>query len=272
MKKSLTTCLLLISLLTIFSLTPITNQVPLSRASKQLPVPVDLVANWDFTITEPGGWEGNDHNATKPAFWHFTGDTTGPKEQYHLINDTENGGDADTLFLQPTRANQEHTIMFWQDFIPLDINQVTIQFRSCATGPSALILLYGLNASITSDTPLPNGTHSYLLTLHPHINETPGYWTNYTTITHDLININATYHHYRIHWQLIEAPGKPDAQLYINYCRVTGPQIPLFPPPLELFSVISTIIFVGITIVLFVLMIFSYLKQEGKLHFPKFRQ
>ncbi len=272
MRKTLLICLLLVSLITGFSLTPITVNYSVFGAVKQ--IPVDLVPNWDFTETEPGGWEGNDHNVTKPTFWHFTGDTDGPKEQYRLINDTENDGDADTLFLQPTRTNQDHTIMFWQDFTPLDINHVTIQFRSCATGPSALILLYGLNASITSDTPLPNGTIPYLHTLHPHLNETPGYWTNYTTVTQTLSNVNSSYHHYRVHWQLIENPGKPDAQLYINYCRVTEPQLPLPPllPPPGALPFIYALIVIVVTVILLTLMVLSYLKQEGKLNFPKIRQ
>jgi hypothetical protein len=271
MRKSLTICLLLVGLFIALYQTPAIQYHLASGSAKQLPVPIDLVPNWDFTETEFGGWAGNDHNATKPAFWHFTGDTDGAKEQYHLINDTANNGDDHTLFLQPTRTNQGHTIMFWQDFTPLDINHVTIQYRSCATGPSAVILLYGLNASTTSDTPLPNGTLPYLASLHPQINETPSYWTNYTAVTISLSNINTTYHHYRIHWQVIEAPGKPDAQLYIAYCRVTEPQIPLpsFPPLFGAFPVIYALIVFVVTILLFVLMGLSYLKQEGKLHFPK---
>lgn len=266
MKKVYAAGLLLLGLLIAFAHAPITRGLQISSSTKQLPVSVDLVSNWDFTDTESGGWEGNDHNAIKPAFWHFSGDTNGPKEQYRLINDTENDGDAHTLFLQPTRANQEHTIMFWQDFTPLDINQVTIQYRSCATGPTALILLYGLNASITSDTPIPNGTIPYLTTLHPSLNETPGYWSNYTTVTISLSNLTNTYHHYRIHWQLIEAPGKPDAQLYITYCRVTEPQL-LLPPIWT--PLIIPIIGVVAGIIVSIIMLLFYLKQEGKLRFPR---
>jgi hypothetical protein len=266
MKKAYVVGLLLLGLLIAFSHTPITRGLQIASSTKQLPFSVDLVSNWDFTETEPGGWDGNDHNVSKPTFWHFSGDSTGPKEQYRLINDTENGGDAHTLFLQPTRANQEHTIMFWQDFTPLDINYVTIQYQSCATGPTALFLLYGLNASITSDTPLPNGTIPCLTTLHPSLNETPGYWSNYTTVTISLSNLANTYHHYRIHWQLIEAAGKPDAQLYITYCRVTGPSLPLLPiwPPF----VIPIIGLVGGIIVSIIMLLF-YLKQKGKLQLPK---
>ncbi|MFX1581741.1 MAG: hypothetical protein ACFFCJ_05920 [Promethearchaeota archaeon] len=274
MKQSHTVNLLLFGVLLVFSLTLIFPSPRVIGSSLQLPVPVDLVSNWDFTESEPGGWDGNDHNVSKPMFWHFSGDSNGPKEQYRLINDTENGGDADTLFLQPTRTNQEHTIMFWQDFTPLDINHVTIQYRSCATGPSAVILLYGLNESIAPDTPLPNGTLPYLTTLHPCLNETPGYWTNYTTVTCSLTNFNTTYHHYRIHWQIIEAPGKPDAQLYINYCRVTEPQLPLppFPPLPGVLPMIYTVLVIVVIAVLMTVMVLSYLKHEGKLNFPSIRQ
>ncbi len=274
MKKSHTICLFLLGLLVAFSQTPIVLNQRVSGSTEQFLVPIDLVPNWDFADTEPGGWDGNDHNVSKPTFWHFSGDTNGPKEQYQVINDTENDGDADTLFIQPTRTNQEHTIMFWQDFTPLDINSVTIQYRSCATGPSAVILLYGLNDSVTSDTPLPNGTLPCLTYLNPVFNETPGYWCNYTTVTVSLSNLSNSYHHYRIHWQIIEAPGKPDAQLYIAYCRVTGNQIPLPPLPPFLWSLptIHVLIIVIATIVIFVIMALFYLKQEGKLHFPKIGQ
>ncbi|MFX1245683.1 MAG: hypothetical protein ACFE8F_12075 [Promethearchaeota archaeon] len=266
MKKAYAVGLLLLGLLIAFSPTPITRGLQLSSSTKQLPVYIDLVPNWDFAEIESGGWDGNDHNASKPTFWYFTGDTTGPKEQYRIINDTANGGDVHTLFLQPTHANQEHTVMFWQDFTTLDINQVSIQYRSCATGPTALILLYGLNASITPDTPLPNGTIPYLTTLHPSLNETPGYWSNYTTATISLSNLPNTYHHYRIHWQLIEAPGKPDAQLYITYCRVTGPQLllPLIWPPIAI-----PIIGLVAGIIVSIIMLLVYLKKTGKLHLPK---
>jgi hypothetical protein len=228
-----------------------------------------LVSNWNFTETDLGGWDGNDHNVSKPSFWHFTGDSSGPKEQYCIINDTENNGDADTLFLQPTRTNQDHTIMVWQDFTPLAIDHVTIQFHSRATGPAALILLYGLNASITPDAPLPNGTLPCLTSLHPHHNETPGYWPTYTTTTISLSNLTTTYHHYRIHWQILEAPGKPDAQLYITYCRITEPQSPLPPlPPIWTGPVIPLIGFVA-GIIISIIMVLFYLHHQGKLHFPK---
>ncbi|MDO8056527.1 MAG: hypothetical protein Q6361_06665, partial [Candidatus Hermodarchaeota archaeon] len=159
-----------------------------------------------------------------------------------------------------------HTIMFWQDFTTLDINHITIQYRSRATGPTALLLLYGLNASTSSDTPLPNGTLPCLTTLHPSLNETPGYWSNYTTVSISLSNLTNTFHHYRIHWQLIEAPGKPDAQLYITYCRVTGPTLPL--PPIWTPLVIPIIgLVAGITVSIIAFLF--YIKQQGKLHLPK---
>jgi hypothetical protein len=268
-KKSYAVYLLLLGLLIAFAHSPLTQSHQISAAAKQLPVSVDLVLNWDFTDTEPGGWEGNDHNVTKPTFWHFTGDTTGPKEHFRLINDTENDGDAHTLFIQPTRTNQEHTIMFWQDFITLDISQVTIQYRSCATGPTALILLYGLNASVATDTPIPNGTLPPLTILHPNLNETPGYWPTYTTRTISLSNLTNSYHHYRIHWQLIETPGKPDAQLYITSCRVTGLQLPL--PPIWIPPVFPLIAFVT-GIILSIIMLLFYLKKHGKFQFLQRRQ
>lgn len=264
MKKTYPICLPLLGLLLTFSLISILQPPQVTGFAHQPFGSVDLVANWDFTEAEPGGWEGNDHNATKPTFWHFSGDTNGPKEHYRLINDTENDGDANTLFLQPTRTNQEHTIMFWQDFTTLDISQVTIQYRSCAPGPTALILLYGLNASITADTPLPNGTLTPLTTLHPHLNETPGYWPTYNTRTISLSNLTNSYHHYRIHWQLIETPGKPDAQLYIASCRVTGLQLPL--PPTWIPPVFPLIAFVT-GIIISIIMLLFYLKQHGKFHF-----
>ncbi len=271
MKKSYTVCFLLLGLLIAFSPTPINRSHQIAASTKQFPISVDLVSNWDFITTELGGWEGNDHNATKPAFWQFSGDTDGPKEQYRIINDTENEGDAHTLFLQPSRTNQEHTIMFWQDFTPLDINHVTIQYRSCATGPTALILLYGLNASITPDTSIPNGTLPSLTTLHPSVNETPGYWSNYTTVTISLSNITNSYHHYRIHFQLIETPGKPDAQLYIAYCRITEPQSPPLLPPIWISYVIPLIGLVTGLLVSLGMFLF-YLKQKGKLRLPPLRR
>ncbi len=234
---------------------------------------VDLVPNWSFADTELGGWEGNDHNATKPTFWYFTGDATGPKEQYRVINDTENDGDADTLFLQPAQTNQGHTIMFWQDFIPIDINHVTIHSQSRATGPSAILLLYGLNASIAPDTPFPNGTLPCLMYCQPYNNETPGYWPSYTNTTISLSNLTNTYHHYRIHWQIIEAAGKPDAQLYITYCRITElqPLIPPLPPVWVIPGIYALIILVA-GIAISIIMTLFYLKQKGKLHFPKITQ
>ena len=267
MKKAAAVSVFLLGLLCVLSLPPITRCLSPFSSTKQLPVPFDLVSNWDFIEAEPGGWEGNDHNASKPTFWNFAGDTTGPKEEYRIINDTENDGDAHTLFLQPTHTNQEHTIMFWQDFTTFDINSVTIQYRSCATGPTALILLYGLNASITPDTPLPNGTLPCLTTLHPSLNDTPGYWSNYTTVTTTLSNLPNTYHHYRIHWQLIETPGKPDAQLYITYCRVTGLTLPLLPPTWTSFIIPIMGLVAGLIISL--IMLLFYLKQKGKLQLPK---
>ncbi len=267
MKKSLTLCLILIGLLAGTSLSPITQYNPVLGSTNQILVPVDLVTNWNFTETEPGGWEGNDHNASKPTVWHFTGDTNGPKEQYRVINDTENDGDADTLFVQPARTNQAHTIMLWQDFTPLDISYVTVHFRSRATGPSALILLYGLNASISSDTPLPNGTLPCLTYLHPYNNETPGYWPPYTNVTLSLSNLTNTYHHYRIHWQITELPGKPDAQLYITYCRIIEAQFPL--PPTWGAPGIHALLVVVTGIVISIIMVLFYLKHQGKLQFPK---
>jgi hypothetical protein len=264
MNNSKTLGLLFVGFLFVFSSIPIMQPSSVSASLRQLPVPVDLVANWNFAVTESGGWEGNDHNATKPAFWYFAGDTNGPKEHYRLINDTENDGDADTLFLQPTRTNQEHTVMLWQDFTTLDISQVTIQYRSCAAGPTALIVLYGLNASTAADTPLPNGTLTPLTMLHPHLNETPGYWPTYTTRTISLSNITNSYHHYRIHWQLIETPGKPDAQLYIASCRVTGFQLPL--PPMWIPPVFPLIAFVT-GIIISIIMLLFYLKEHGKFQF-----
>ncbi len=271
MKQPPILCLLLISFLASFSLIPIIQYSPGLGSTLPLQMPIDLVSNWNFSETEPGGWEGNDHNASKPTCWYFTGDANGPKEQYCVINDTANDGDEDTLFLQPTHTNQDHTIMFWQDFTPVDINQVTIHCQSRATGPSAVILLYGLNASVTSDTPLPNGTFPCLTYLNPHNNETPGYWPTYTNTTISLSNLTNTYHHYRIHWQLIEARGKPDAQLYITYCRITESQSPLPPtlPNLGLSPIVfAFIVFIG-TIIILGVMALLYLKQEGKLHFPK---
>ncbi len=264
MNKPQIVCLLLVSLLTAFSHIPVSHILQVSVSANQPPGSIDLVSNWDFAETEFGGWEGNDHNVTKPTFWHFSGDTNGPKEQYRIINDTENDGDAHTLFVQPARTNQGHTIMFWQDFTTLDINQVTIQYRSCAAGPTALILLYGLNASITADTALPNGTLLCMCTLHPHLNETPGYWPTYITRTIPLSNLTNGYHHYRIHWQIIEAPGKPDAQLYIASCRVTGLQVPL--PPIWIPPVLPLIGFV-VGIIVSILMLLFYLKKNGKFDF-----
>ncbi|MFW9831108.1 MAG: hypothetical protein ACFFD8_04985 [Candidatus Thorarchaeota archaeon] len=269
MKKSLALGLLLVGLITSFSLTSFIETHPVVGSAKQFPIPVDLVPNWNFTDTEFGGWDGNDHNASKPTIWHFTGDSTGPKEQYCVINDTDNEGDADTLFLQPTHTNQAHTIMFWQDFTPVDINQVTIHYCSRATGPSSVFLLYGLNASIIPDTPLPNGTYPCLRLLHPHNNSTPGYWPTYTSVSVSLSNLTTPYHHYRIHWQITEVPGKPDAQLFITYCRVTEPQLlPPILPFLGAIPVIHAIIIVITVIVILVIMALLYLKQEGKLHFP----
>lgn len=269
MKKSFPACLVFIGLLTAFCFSSLTTNHAFASGHQSLQVPIDLVANWNFSTIEPGGWEGNDHNVSKPTHWQFWGETNGPKECYHVINDTVNEGDADTLCLKPTRTNQEHVIMFWQDFTTVNINQVTIQHRSRATGPSAVILIYGLNASVTEDTALPNGSLPCLAYIYPQDNnETLGYWPTYSDYTIYLSNLANTYHHYRIHWQVTELAGKPDAELYVTYCRVTGTPLPQLPPfwyP----PFIGVIIVVIATIVILVGFGLFYLKQEGKLHLPK---
>lgn len=263
----------LLALLAVYCFANVPLYSSTTGTEKNLLEMVDLVENWNFTETEYGGWDGDNHtNIVKPTHWKFAGDNDSSNEQYRVINDTANGGDTDTLFAQPTRTNHKESVMFWQDFTATDINSVTIQHHSKA-GKRALILLYGLNSSVSEDTALPAGSTSYIAYIDPITDpENPEYWSTYTNYTVNLFNLTNTYHHYRIHWEITEWPGTPPAALYVSYCRVTESTTPpttpttTIPPLHEIPGFLQGLIIIGIIgVALTVGLVLFDLKREGKI-------